>query len=75
MSPSRAITRCAASAMFCKPVEQNRLTVRPEVATGQPARNATSRAMLRPPAPSRKELPKITSSTSPGAMPARSIAC
>ena len=35
------MTRCAASAMVCRPVEQKRFTVTPAVVTGQPARSAT----------------------------------
>ena len=38
MSPSPVITRCAAMAIVCRPDEQKRLTVIPDVVTGQPAR-------------------------------------
>ena len=75
MSASPAMTRCAASAMVCRPDEQKRLTVMPDTVTGQPARSATWRAMLAPVAPSGVAQPMMTSSTSPGSMPARAMAC
>ena len=37
MSASPAMTRCAASAIVCRPDEQKRLTVIPGTVTGQPA--------------------------------------
>src|ERR1044071_1928770 len=46
----------------------------PEVLTGQPARRATWRAMLKPVAPSGLAQPMSTSSTEPGSTWARSIA-
>src|SRR5690606_8168720 len=46
----------------------------PDTLTGQPAINAICRAMLPPVAPSGVAQPMRTSSTSPGSMPARSIA-
>src|SRR3954469_19416533 len=46
----------------------------PDVDTGQPACSAICCAMLKPVAPSGFAQPMITSSTSPGSMPARSIA-
>src|SRR3954462_10807107 len=46
----------------------------PAVLTGQPARNAICRAMLKPVAPSGLAHPMITSSISPGSRPARSMA-
>ena len=73
-SPSLATTRCAASAMVCRPEEQNRFTVRPDTVTGQPARNAAWRAILEPVAPSGKAQPISTSSTSPASIPARVMA-
>src|SRR4051794_4496166 len=75
MSPSPVMTRCAARAIVCSPDEQNRLTVMPDVVTGQPARIAICRAMLRPVAPSGFAHPMMTSSTSPGSRRARAIAC
>ncbi len=51
-SPSPAMTRCAARAMACRPEEQKRLMVMPEVVTGRPAASAIWRAMFRPVAPS-----------------------
>src|SRR5262249_36582138 len=45
------------------------------VVTGQPARMATWRAMLRPVAPSGLAHPMMTSSISAASTPARSIAC
>ena len=74
MSPSPLITRCAAMAIVCRPDEQKRLTVIPDVVTGQPARIAICRAMLRPVAPSGLAHPMMTSSISPGSSRARSIA-
>ena len=74
MSPSPAITRCAAIAIVCRPEEQKRLTVMPGRVTGQPARIAIWRAMLRPVAPSGLAQPMITSSTSSGSSCARSSA-
>ena len=68
------ITRCAAMAIVCMPDEQKRLTVAPLVVTGRPARIAAWRAMFSPVAPSGRAQPRITSSTSPGSMPARSTA-
>jgi hypothetical protein len=70
-SASPAMMRCAARAMVCRPDEQKRLTVMPEVVTGQPARKAIWRAMLAPVAPSGLAQPMITSSTSAASMPAR----
>ena len=61
----------AASAIACRPEEQKRLTVWPAAVTGRPARMAHWRAMLPPVAPSGLAQPIITSSTSPGSMPAR----
>ena len=66
---------CAAIAMVCIPEEQNRLTVVPDVVTGNPARSAICRAMLLPVAPSGMAVPMMTSSTSAGSIPARSTAC
>ena len=66
--------RCAAIEVACKPEEQKRLTVVPATVTGQPARIAATRATLCPVAPSGSPQPKTTSSTSPGEIPARSMA-
>jgi hypothetical protein len=74
MSDSPAITRCAAIAIVCRPLEQKRLTVMPLVVIGRPARNAIWRAMLLPVAPSGVAQPMMTSSTSAASMPARSTA-
>src|SRR5437588_2054979 len=74
MSPSPDTIRCDAMAIVCRPDEQNRFTVIPEVVTGQPARSAICRAMLRPVAPSGFAQPMITSSISAGSRPARLIA-
>src|SRR5215475_4237788 len=74
-STSPAMMRCAASAMVCRPDEQKRLTVTPGTVAGRPARIADRRAMLCPVARSGMPHPIITSSTSPGSMPARSTAC
>src|SRR6188474_2032563 len=68
------MTRCEAIAIVCRPDEQKRFTVIPDVVTGQPARIAIWRAMLRPVAPSGLAQPMITSSMSPGSRRARSIA-
>jgi len=68
-------TRPAAMAMVWRPEEQKRLTVVPEVVTGQPAQMAEVRATFWPVAPSGWPQPMITSSTSPGSIPARSMAC
>src|SRR5262245_30596284 len=73
-SPSPLITRCEAIAMVCRPDEQKRLTVMPEVVTGQPARMAICRAMFRPVAPSGFAHPMMTSSISAGSRCARSMA-
>ena len=67
--------RCAASAMVCRPDEQNRFTVMPETEMGMPALRAIWRAMLAPVAPSGVAQPMITSSTSAASMPARATAC
>ena len=67
--------RCAAKAMVCKPEEQKRLTVMPEVVMGKPARKATWRAIFAPVAPSGVAQPMMTSSTSAPSMPARLTAC
>src|SRR6516164_11463432 len=75
MSPSPVMTRWAAIAIVCRPDEQKRLTVIPEVVTGHPARMAICRAMFRPVAPSGFPQPMITSSMSPGSTPARLMAC
>ena len=61
-------------AMVCRPDEQKRLIVMPEVVTGHPARMAIWRAMFRPVAPSGFAQPMITSSMSPGSRCARSMA-
>ena len=61
--------------MVCKPEEQKRFTVRPEVVTGQPAMRAIWRAMFMPVAPSGLAQPMMTSSTSEASMPARAMAC
>src|SRR5690349_3817162 len=74
MSPSPLMIRCAATAIVCSPDEQNRLIVMPAVVTGQPARMAICRAMLRPVAPSGLAQPMITSSISAASRPAHSIA-
>src|SRR5262249_44967711 len=68
------MTRCEAMAMVCRPDEQKRLIVMPEVVTGQPARIAICRAMFRPVAPSGLAHPMITSSMSPGSSWARRMA-
>src|SRR5882672_2555990 len=73
-SPSPLSTRCAAIAIVCRPDEQKRLIVMPDVVTGQPARSAICRAMLRPVAPSGFAQPMMTSSISAGSRCARSIA-
>src|SRR6185295_6125433 len=74
MPPSPAMMRCAAIAIVCSPDEQKRFTVIPAVVTGQPARIAICRAMMRPVAPSGLAQPMITSSMSAGSRRARSIA-
>src|SRR5438067_3970004 len=61
-------------AIVCSPDEQKRFTVIPDVVTGQPARIAICRAMLRPVAPSGFAHPMITSSISAGSSLARSMA-
>ena len=66
MSFSPATMRCAAMAIVCRPLEQNRFTVMPLVVIGRPARKAIWRAMLLPVAPSGVAQPMITSSTSSG---------
>src|SRR5258708_5654641 len=73
-APSPARTRCAASAMVCRPEEQKRFTVMPGTVTGQPARSAICRAILPPVAPSGVAQPMITSSTSSASTFARSSA-
>jgi hypothetical protein len=74
-SASPAMMRCAAMAMVCRPEEQKRLTVAPEVVTGRPASSAIWRAMFMPVAPSGLAQPMSTSSTSAASMPARWMAC
>src|SRR5436190_6707995 len=74
-SASPAMMRCAAIAIVCRPEEQKRFTVTPDTVTGMPARMAESRAILLPVAFSGVAQPSITSSTSPGSIPARSTAC
>ena len=71
MGTRSTMTRWAAMAMACMPEEQKRFTVTPPVVTGRPARSAAWRAMFCPVAPSGSAQPRITSSTSPGSMPAR----
>src|SRR6476659_5781523 len=71
---SPAMTRCAAIAIVCSPLEQKRLTVIPLVVIGSPARSAIWRAILLPVAPSGVAQPMMTSSTSAPSMPARSTA-
>src|SRR5688572_11830365 len=68
------MTRCAASAMVCRPEEQKRFTVMPGTLIGQPARIAIWRAMFQPVAPSGLAQPMITSSTSSASTFARSSA-
>jgi len=68
------MTRCAAIAMVCSPLEQKRFTVAPLVVIGRPARSAIWRAMLLPVAPSGVAQPISTSSTSAPSMPARAMA-
>src|SRR3989304_4178505 len=63
--------RWAAMAMACRPEEQKRLTVAPDVVTGSPPRRAAWRAMFCPVAPSGSVQPRSTSSPSPGSSPAR----
>ena len=72
---SSLTTRPAATAIELRPEEQKRLTVKPDVVTGQPAQIAERRPMFMPVAPSGLPQPIATSSTSPGSMPARSMAC
>src|SRR5882724_883207 len=74
MSPSPAMTRCAASAIVCRPEEQKRFTVMPGTVCGSPARTAIWRAMFQPVAPSGLAQPMMTSSTSCGSTLARSSA-
>ena len=64
----------AAMAMACRPDEQKRLTVAPDVVDGQPAQRAALRATLWPVAPSGWAVPRNTSSIRPASMPARSMA-
>ena len=61
-------------AMVCRPLEQKRLIVTPQVVTGRPAARAIWRAMFMPVAPSGFAQPISTSSTACGSMPARSTA-
>src|SRR5687767_8824739 len=68
------MTRCAASAIVCRPEEQKRFTVMPGTLIGQPARIAIWRAMFQPVAPSGLAQPMITSSTSSASTFARSSA-
>src|SRR4051794_11517443 len=68
------MTRCAAIAIVCSPLEQKRFTVTPLVVIGKPARSAICRAMLLPVAPSGVAQPISTSSTSAASIPARSTA-
>ena len=72
---SPAMMRCAASAIDCRPEEQKRLMVMPDVVTGRPARVAIKRATLPPVVPSGSDRPMMTSSTSAPSMPARCTAC
>ena len=67
--------RWAAVAMVCRPDEQKRLMVMPDVVTGRPALSAIWRAMFMPVAPSGLAQPMMTSSTSAPSMPARCTAC
>mmetsp|Transcript_13760 Transcript_13760/g.18357 ORF Transcript_13760/g.18357 Transcript_13760/m.18357 type:complete len:126 (+) Transcript_13760:2781-3158(+) len=48
----------------CKPLEQKRFTVEPDVVAGHPAYNAALRPILNPVTPSGNPHPAITSSTS-----------
>ena len=59
-------------AMVCRPEEQKRLTVTPEVVIGRPASRPAWRPML--PAPW-ATLPMKTSSTASGSTPALATAC
>ena len=63
------MTRCAASAMDCRPELQKRLMLKPGGGRRQPARSAMARAMLPPVVPSPNVEPMITSSTSAGLEP------
>jgi hypothetical protein len=75
-SASPAMMRCAARAMVCRPDEQKRLTVVPDVVTGQPgAQRDLARDVGTGRALGREAQPMITSSTSPASMPARATAC
>ena len=56
----------------CIDEPQKRLTVVPATVIGSSARNATSRAMLRPCSPSGMAQPMITSSMVPGSILVRS---
>src|SRR5271157_5747085 len=56
----------AASAIACRPEEQNRLTVTPPVEVGSPASMAETLAMLCPCGPWGCPQPRMTSSTSRG---------
>ena len=66
-APSERI-ELAAIAMVCRPDEQKRLTVVPDVVTGQPAHMAALRAMFMPVSASGMPQPRITSSTAPSSM-------
>src|SRR5688572_8668492 len=69
-SAPSSTTMCAAWAIACRPELQKRLTVRPAVVTGRPARSAATRATLWPCGPWGWPQPRITSSTSAGSSPA-----
>jgi uncharacterized protein (DUF1800 family) len=73
-SASPAMMRCAAMAMVCRPEEQKRLMVAPEVVTGSRQQRDLARDVP-PVAPSGLAQPMITSSTSAASMPARWMAC
>src|SRR5690348_5181307 len=67
--PRPAMIRSAASAIACRPDEQNRLMVIAEHVTGSPARNDAMRATLFPCCGSGMAQPRITSSTSAASSP------
>ena len=72
MSAAPALTMWLAMVMALIPDAHSRLTVMPGTVSGKPASSQAIRATLRFSSPAPLALPRMTSSTSAGSMPARS---
>jgi len=74
ISAAPALIMWEAMMMALMPEAQRRLTVMPGTVSGKPASSQAMRATLRFSSPAPLALPKMTSSTRTGSMPARSTA-